>query len=198
MNTRLAIIFFFLLVLAVVVSGQRASRSGATPPWLPARDYSPADPLYPLDRLGERVDLRLAAAGDERLDLALIFADEKFHEAIAMVRAEEAGHAWIAVGLHKDYLERAARQLNIEPVAETSARRERYLAALVRQLRVLGDAYPDLPEEIRAFSLIPLVSNTLTLFDDELQHLPAAAQATARQTRTELEVVTARMRALDR
>lgn len=197
MHTRSAIVLFIVLGIATLIGSQRATRSDIDMRWLEIKDYSPDSKAYPLDRLGERVDLLLASAGDERLDLALLFADEKLHEAFDMVRIEEAGHAWIAVGLHKDYLERAARQ--IEAIEENATlRRARFIKALVAHITELAAVYPELPEQIRAFSLIPLVSTTMTAFDSQLEFGSEEERAERLQVREELKVKIDAMRLVDR
>jgi len=197
MSTRLTIIVLVLLSFAAVIGSQRLLRSDSAPQWLPRPDYRPDSRLYPLDRLGERLDILLASAGDERLELALVFAEEKFFEAMDMVRMREAGHAWIAVGLHKDYLQTGARQLDVEPVADSHARRMRYLNTLVRQLQTLAASYEQLPTQIRAFSLIPLISTTLIHFDQEIAQLPADDKSAMLITRSALEEMVKTMRAQD-
>jgi hypothetical protein len=97
----------------------------------------------------------------------LQFAHEKFLEAVRMVHINEPGHAWIAVGLHEDYLIRGAREVEVMSGSDTRVRRARYVSALIERLRILAGIYPELPREIRVFSLIPLVGTMLEHYDQQ-------------------------------
>ncbi len=198
MPVRFTILFVIIAGFAAAVASQRMLRDDSGPRWFPAQDYSPDSPAYPLDRMGEKIDLLFASRGEERLELCLLFADEKFEEALDMVRANEAGHAWIAVGLYKDYLERGARELGSNTEAVDPVLRSRFVEAIVGLLRRLATQYAELPDQIRAFSLIPLISATLDHFDQQFEMLPVEEKQRWLIVRQELKTRIASMRTVDR
>jgi hypothetical protein len=198
MNTRNAILLVTALCLVALLGGQRAMNSKLGVAYLPAIDYSPQDAAYPLDRIAERVDLLLAASGEASVTLCLEFADEKLHEALQMVRKSEAGYAWIAVGLHKDYIHRGAQQIEAAAPENIPGQRRHFANTLIRQIAALAHQYPQLPEQIRAFSLVPLVSATLYEIDQQRTLMAASQVANLDMSESELEAMIIAMRAADR
>ena len=138
--------------------------------------YTPDHLGYPIDRIAERLDLLFAGRGEETLTLCLAFAEEKLAEANVMVRASEAGYAWIAVGLYKDYIERAARAIDAVPASALAASRLRYANALLEHLYGLSLNYLTMPIDVREFSFTPLVNSAFFSFETQRDRLSKQAQ----------------------
>jgi hypothetical protein len=198
MSTRPVLVLVLLLAIVALVSGQRMLSSDFGHVWLPTRDYYPNNPIYVFDRFGERLDLLFSAAGDERLELCMQFAHEKFLEAIRMVHINEPGHAWIAVGLHEDYLIRAARAIGVSPGSDVGVRRARYVSSLIERMKILAGIYPELPRKTRVFSLIPLVGTTLEHFDQQRSMMSDDEAAAYTESRETLRGLVKLMRDADR
>ena len=147
---------------------------------LPAGGYAPDHLGYPADRIEERLLLVAAADGEDTVMRCLTFAGEKLGEAVRMVRAEEAGFAWVAVGLYRDYLERGSEALGAVDVARVAAVRQMMAKAVLEHVWLLSEIYPSLPLEVRAFALQSAVNTALLHFD-------ALRQALTREQRTALK-----------
>lgn len=197
MSTRPLLGLVVLLAVVVIFGGQRLLSSSFGRAWFPSRDVYPNDPLYVFDRFDERIDLMFSAAGDERLELCLQFAHEKFLEAVRMVHINEPGHAWIAAGLHEDYLIRGAREVAGESELAANLRRARYISALIERVNILADIYPELPQKVRVFSLIPLVGTLLEHYDQQRSDMPENEIAAYNELRDTLRNLVERMKDAD-
>ncbi len=133
--------------------------------------YTPQQFAYPLDRIGERIDLRLAEPGHERIVMALEFAREKLLETKLMVAANEAGFAWVSAGLHSDYLKRAGKALEDVAPAEQGRRRLQLADELLEQIQVAAHDYADQYLDVREFALKALVQDTLKRFNQHYANL---------------------------
>lgn len=197
MSTRPLLVLVVLLSILALVGGQRLLNSSFGQTWMPTKDYYPNSPIYAIDRLGERLDLLFSDAGEERFELCLQFAQEKFLETIRMVHIDEPGHAWIAAGLHEDYLIRGAHEIDAKPRPDAATQRARYVRALIERIEILAEVYPELPRKTRVFSLIPLVSTTLEHYDEQRLRMLDEEAAAFTESRKKLRRLVEQMRDAD-
>jgi hypothetical protein len=159
MRARYAAVTFAMITALNVCAADLGVNSFSRLGPLADPGYTPDHLGYPVDRIAERLDLLFTRRGEETLTLCLAFADEKLAEANIMVRASEAGYAWIAVGLYKDYIKRAARAIDAVPASALAASRLRYANALLEHLYRLSLNYLTMPIDVREFSFTPLVNS---------------------------------------
>lgn len=171
--TRLMLVVMLLPSLCGAVVG--ADTGAPALPSFGSPGYLPDHPGYAIDRMRERFDLALAGDGEPTLALSIRFAREKLAETEAMVRAGDAGHAWLAGGLYRDYLERAAAAIDDLPASGQATLRVQLANEVLDHIELLAVHYRFMPVDVRVFALKPLVNAGLLLIENQRTALGGAA-----------------------
>lgn len=117
--------------------------------WLPPAGTTPADLTYRVERWLEETELAFADT-PRRLPLVLGFARERLAETEALIRADDAEQAGLAIVAYTSHLVQASAIVNdLEEVARPAASLALAMALLEHQYIVSTD-YLDLPRESRA------------------------------------------------
>ena len=165
--------------------------------WKIDQGTTPDELGYPFDRISERIDLRLAERGYERMSLSLQFAREKLIETKTMVARAEAGFAWVSAGLHKDYLQRAGDALADIESAEKSRRRLQLSDELLEHIQFALKDYARQFVDLREFALRSLVEEALVQFNLHYANLTEKQRADIEAKRRDVAGLIAQMRNLD-
>lgn len=165
MNSGLWVLAACLAACAAAQAGHGFMNSFGDIEWLPEPGTTPDDFAYSFDRIGERAELALAGSSAESLALCLEFAREKLAEISAMVKADDAQAAAVAVAHYRDYVERAAAAVAALPPAQLAEHRARYINALLEHVYIMSVDYVDMPLGIRQRSLSPLFEAAMRQFE---------------------------------
>ena len=117
--------------------------------WLPEPGRTPDSALYPLDAAQEEGQLLLARTDEASIRLCLTFAREKLAELEAMVKAEKAKAAKIAMERYRLYVDRA-QQLTSESTSDKESLADLMANALLEHQYMLSVIYEELPASTRA------------------------------------------------
>ena len=175
MSARMLAFVACMLGLGVGHAGHGLMNSFGDVEWLPDPGTTPDRLAYPLDRISERIELRLAASTDEELALCLAFAREKLAEASAMIKAVDVDAAVVAIDVYRDYIERAAAAVDQGPADLVPERRHGLIAALMEHVYIMSVDYLDMPLGIRTV-ISPVFTTAMDHYATQSAKLPQRAK----------------------